>query len=180
MGQWEIAMNRIPACISAILLLILGCNAGCSASANLLTVSKEGIRGQGSISSKGEQIETIDIHPDELSPNEGQDLWIRFSSGKQVPLQSITEDLLKTIATPSSYYYSAPRNPSYYVDGYDFEFEKGHFTELLINLYGWPPRDITAFVSIGSRKGTSLTLPCSISDFENVFGKVKIGRAYYE
>jgi hypothetical protein len=175
---------RLTIALSGLLLLIIGCNAGCIGSPNLLTLTKEGIRGQGSISFRGEQIELIDIYPDKLSQEERQNITIGFSSGKQVRIQSITEDLLKVIATPASHYYpqyySTSHNPRYYVDGYDFEFESGRLKELSVNLYGWPPKDITAFVNISSANGATLKLPCPISDFEAVFGHVKIGRAYYE
>lgn len=119
-----------------------------------------------------------------LSSEQWQELWIGFSSGKQVPLQSITADLLKAVATPASYYYpayyAAHHNHDYYIDGYNFEFENGCLAKLLVNLYGWPPKQRTAFVNIGSSNGASLNLPCSTSDFEKVFGQVKIGRTYYE
>jgi hypothetical protein len=167
-----------------LLLLALSCSAGCTASPNLLTLTNNGIRAQGTISYKGERIEEIDIYPDKLVSDKGRQLWVSFSSGKEMTLQNITEQMMQALATPaSSYYpqyYSVHENHDYYIDGYNFQFKNGRLIKLSINLYGWPPRDRIAFVNIGRSNGPSVKLPCSVSDFEKVFGKANIARAYYE
>lgn len=161
-------------------LLFLICGVGCNAAPNVLTVTKEGVTAHGHISNREEQIDGLDIYPDKLSPSDQQKLWIGFSSGKRIPLQSITKEFIEEIAIPSTRYYSKPSEPDYFIDGYDFEFRSGHLTKISVNRYGWPPRNVTAFVYMGSSNGTSLKLPCSANEFESVFGAVTVGRGYVE
>jgi hypothetical protein len=168
-------MRLLHSSLSALLLGI----AACRGSPNLLIATTDGVRGQGSISYMGEQIELIQMHPGDLPANERSNIMIGFSTHPAMPLDSITEEFVKRIAVPSTRYYSEPLNPAYFVDAYDFEFENGRLREVYVNLNGWPPKGINAFSNIGSDHG-AFKLPCSISEFEQVFGKAKIVRSYYE
>jgi hypothetical protein len=150
--------------------------------ANALNVEKPGIEAEGRISEHNEWIEYIDAAPRKLSEDEFHDLVVGFSSGKQMLLSEITEDVIKRIATPATAYYSTARSDSYYVDGYAFAFEKGQLTRFMVTVHGFPPKSAMAFDKISSQiSGRSLSLPCSVDDFEKVFGKAnKITRGYYE
>jgi hypothetical protein len=176
MGGRTITMNHISISLCVLLFLLPGCNA----SPNFITVSKDGIRAEGLISHKGEQIDVIDIYPDKLSPEYRQNLWIGFSPGKRVPLQAINEDFLKQNAIPSTRYYSNPIKPHYLIDGYDIEIKNGHVARVLFGANDWSPRRAPAFAELGLLDEASLKLPCSVDDLEKVFGKAKIDRSYVE
>ena len=148
---------------------------GCVRSPNLVFVTKGGIKAQGSIFGvfkKHEQIELIEISPRKLTDGQMHDLWIGFPLTNQMTFAETTENAIKEFSEPATKYYPASSPGTYYVCGYSFSFEGGEFVGFSANLYGYPPKEITAFVKLGSRKsGSSLSLPCSVDDFEKVFGK---------
>lgn len=168
--------------ITFLLIFIATVFSGCAAaSPNLLFGQMRGINAKGTISKQGEQIGLIEIDPRALSEVQLHDLWVGLASTNQTTFAEITEDLIKKIGIPSTKYYSAPSTKTiYYVCGYSFRFEGGQLVSFLANQYGFPPKKTTAFVNLGSRKSkSSLSLPCSVDDFEKVFGKAdKITRGF--
>ena len=161
--------------IHILALFITVCFTGCVGSPNLVHVTKGGIKAYGSIFGvfkKHEQIELIEINPRELSDAQMHELWVGLSLTNQTTFSEITEDAIKTIGVPSTKYYSASNPDDYFVCGYDFNFKAGQLVGFSADLHGNPPKDTAAFVKLGSRKnGNSLSLPCSVDDFEKVFGK---------
>jgi len=155
-------------------LLVVMSFTGCVRNPNLVFVTKGGIKAQGSIFGvfrKHEEINNIGIDIRELSEVQLHDLWVGLNSTNQTPFAEITEDAIKKIGifrgNPSSGYIGY---------GYAFRFDGGQFvgvmaTEAKYSIYTYP-REGTAFIKLGSRKsGFSLSLPCSVDDFEKVFGK---------
>jgi hypothetical protein len=160
-------------CATNILVLLIAISiTGCS-SPNLVFVTKGGIKAQGSVFGlfkTHEQIWLISINPRELTDGQMHDLWVGFPLTNQMTFAEITEDAINKISvTPAKC-------------GYSFDFKEGRLDGFYANLYGWPPKDIVAFVKLGSRKsGSSLSLPCSVDEFEKVFGKAdSITRGYSE
>jgi len=154
--------------------LILACAiiSGCVTSPNLLFLKRPGIDAQGGISRKREQIDVITITPQQLPDQDRHDLWVEISPDNRLPLADITEDIIKK-ASVKSYITTntGTTSCSYYIAGYSFEFEAGHFTRLDAIRYSFPPPNIPVHVEFGSQKrNCKLSLPCSIADFENVFG----------
>jgi hypothetical protein len=164
-------------CATHILVLLIAMSfTGCVRNPNLVFVTKGGIKAQGNIFGvfkKHEQIELIAINPLELTDGQMHDLWVGFPLTNQITFAEITEDAIKKIGILRENPPSVPRTETgYSVCGYSFDFKGGRFDGFSANLYGWPPKDIIAFVKLGSRKsGSSLSLPCSVDDFEKVFGK---------
>jgi hypothetical protein len=104
-----------------------------------------------------------------------------LSPTHQTAFAEITESAIKEISTSNYIPKSAGKlSCIYYTGGYAFKFEEGHLVNFQANRYGFPPKKTTAFVRLGSRKsGSSLLLPCSVDDFEKVFGKAdKITRGF--
>jgi hypothetical protein len=163
--------------------MLVGCSA---ASPNLLFVEMRGIKAQGAISGvfrKHEEINSIGIDIRELSEIQLHDLWVGLDSTNQTPFAEITEDAIKKIGVFRGNPPSAPSTKTgYFVCGYKFIFDGGQFASLMANQYqySFPPKEGNAFVKFGSRKnGASLSLPCSVEDFEKVFGKPdKITRGF--
>src|SRR5438105_15314438 len=92
-----------------VLVVVAAILAGCfTASPNLLFVDKGGIKAEGTISRRREQIGLIEINPRELSEAQIHDLWIGLSSTNHAAFADITENAIKRIGTPSTNYYSAP------------------------------------------------------------------------
>jgi hypothetical protein len=164
------------------LLLILAAAFLCcmAASPNILFVAKGGIKAQGTISKQREQIDLIQIDLQRVSELELRDLWVGLSPTNQITFAEVTESVIKE--TSSTNFVSETGKPShtYYAAGYSFRFEEGHLVNFQANRYGFPPKKTTAFVKLGSRKSeTPLSLPCSVDDFEKVFGKAdKITRGF--
>ena len=160
---------------SILISVVALCLSGCVANPNLVFVTKGGITAHGSIFGvfkKHEEINLIAINPRELSDDRRRDIWIGLSSTNQTTFSEITEKLITDIGVSATHCYSAASPGHYYVCGYSFRFREREFVAFSANRYGYPPKDITAFVKLGSRKnGSSLSLPCSVNDFEKVFGK---------
>jgi hypothetical protein len=105
-----------------------------------------------------EAILHIEICLRKLSASELQDYWIALSPTNRVALSEITEDTIK------------PYKFSHYL----FKFENNRLVRFNAEVYGYgyPHYQNGSIVSIGSFKNeTSLVLPCSVEDFEKVFGK---------
>ena len=152
--------------------LIAACFSGCVESPNLVFVTKGGIEAQGGISWKRDHIDFIRINPRELSESQIRDFWVGLSPSEQVTFAEITEEAIKKVCVPATNYHSAANPGTYRVSGYEFCFRGGQFVAFGANRYGYPPKNITAFVKLGSRQsGSSLSLPCGVDDFEKVFGK---------
>lgn len=148
----------------------IGC---CGASPNLIFVYKDGIQGQGTISKGREQMGLIELLPVKASDNQIRDLWVDLSPSNRVVFADITE---KQIQSLSSFSYTSKSNEAphrlYYVSGYSFEFDSDKLVKFQANRYGFPPKEGTAFVHLGSlSRQASLSLPCSLDEFEKVFGK---------
>lgn len=168
----------------SVTTMLVGCSA---ASPNLLFAEMRGIKAQGDICRKNfrkhEEINSIGIDIHELSEIQLHDLWVGLNSTNQTSFAEITEDAIKKIGVFRG---DTPSTPStktgYFVCGYKFIFDGGQFASLMANQYqySFPPKEGTAFVKFGSRKnGASLSLPCSVEDFEKVFGKAdKITRGF--
>ena len=143
-----------------------------------------GIKAQGAISGvfrKHEEINSIGIDPRQLSEVQLHDLWVGLDSTNQTLFSEITEDAIKKIGILRGNPPSAPSTETgYSVCGYAFKFDGGRCVNVSANRYGFPPKEGTAFVKFGSRKNeASLSLPCSVEDFEKVFGKAdKITRGF--
>ena len=161
---------------------VLAVFSGCAVmSPNLLFVRMRGINAKGTISKQREQIGLIEVNIRQLSESQINDLWIGLSATNQTSLVEVTEDLIRQIGVPSTNFYSAASDAStYFYCGYSFRFEGGHFAKCLANQYGFPPKVGSAFVMLGSRKNAvSLSLPCSLYDFEKVFGSAdKVERGF--
>ena len=167
-----------------ILIPILAvCLVGCAASPNLVNVTKGGITAHGTIFGvfkKHEQIDLIEINPRKLSDDERKSLWVGLSSTNQIAFSEITEAAIKRIGIPATNFYSAANPESYFLCGYNFDFKDGEFVGFTASIYGNPPKDIVAFVKLGSlRSGSSLSFPCSVDDFEKVFGKADSINRYF-
>jgi hypothetical protein len=149
---------------------------GCVSSPNLLLVQMHGIKAQGSMAGQREQIEFIEISPQHLAGDQARDLWIDLTATRRVTMAEITDNLIKDAST--SKFISSSQGPvttTYYLQGYAFEFTAGCLVKFIANRYGFPPAKATAFVRLGSRKtGNSLSLPCSLQAFEQVFGKADL------
>jgi len=174
-------------CATHILVsFIVLCFTGCVASPNLVFVTKGGIKAQGSIFGvikKHEEINSIGIDIRKLSEIQLHDLWVGLDSTNQTLFAEISEDAIKKIGILRKNPPSAPSTETgYSVCGYAFTFDGGQCVNVSANRYGFPPKEGTSFVKFGSRKsGASLSLPCSVDDFEKVFGKSdKITRGYSE
>ena len=139
---------------------------------NILHVNKGGVTAYGDIYWKREKIGEILINPQDLSSDQKDDLWVGVSPTNHMTFSEITETSMKKIAVPATKNYPASGPNDYDLGGYFLNFKDGILVRFGANRYGFPPKDITAFTQIGSRKnGSELSLPCSLNDFENVFGK---------
>lgn len=161
--------------IYILIPLVAVCLEGCAASPNLVDVTKGGIKAHGSIAgvfSKHEQIDLIEINPRDLSDDQRRDIWVGVSLTNQMAFSEITEEAIKGIGVPATNYYSTASLGRYFLCGYSFNFKAGEFVGFTASLHGNPPKDKIAFVKLGSSKtGSSLSFPCSVDDFEKVFGK---------
>jgi|GEM_PF-3083961 len=107
---------------------------------------------------KKEHILQIEIFPKKLPEAELQDIWVCFSPTNKLSLADITEDKIKPYAD----------------NQHSFQFENGKLVKFSLDVYGYEYPDFKRgnIVALGSFKNnSSLTLPCSVEDFENVFGK---------
>jgi hypothetical protein len=102
---------------------------------------------------KKEHVLFIQMFAQKLSRAELQDIWICFSPTNKISLADITEDKIKP----------------YTHDQYSFQFDDGKLVKFSCEDSDFKKRNI---IALGSTKNnSSLTLPCSTEDFENVFGK---------
>ncbi len=104
-----------------------------------------------------EQIFHIQIYPKKMSASELNDFCVIFSPTNRIALADITQDKIKP----------------YTVDHCSFQFEGNILVKVEAEAYGfgYPAFVKGNSVSLGSLKNTgSLVLPCSIGDFEKVFG----------
>ena len=166
---------------STLALMAIAFSGCLAASPNLVFVQMPGVKAQGTIARHCEQLDLIEIAPRQLSEGQLGDLWIGFPGDKQIPLRSTTEASIKTLgATPAQRDVTPGISSTYYAGGYSLHFENGRLVSLTANRYGFPPKDGTAFARLGSlRNGNTLSLPCSLEQFENVFGKSgKITRGF--
>jgi hypothetical protein len=126
------------------------------------TPSRNAIEADGSISGifrRKESIGDVAIWPKKLSQTELQDIWVEFSPTNRITLADITEDKIKS--DPDGIYYS-----------YQFEAHKLVFFEVKSHDRDYPNYKEEKTVRIGSLKNkSSFKLPCSLEDFEKVFGK---------
>ena len=160
--------------IAILLISVTAVLVGCfGATPNLIFANTRGIKAKGTISGKLEKIRFIEINPRELSEIQIHDLWVGLSATNKTLFSEITESNIESIGILSTNYYStSTANPTYFAFGYSFCFDRGQFISFLANQYGFPPKKVTAFVRLGSLKNQSeLSLPCTIEDFEKVFGK---------
>jgi hypothetical protein len=160
--------------VGLILLLITTAVAGCfTASPNLLSVQRPGITARGTISKQEERIELIDIDLRQLPETQIHEISIALTPTNQATLAEITEDAVQEISTPSTVYYSAPSTGiTYFVSGYSIRFEGGRLVTITASRYGFPAKNTAAYVKFSSHVNRhSLTLPCSVAEFEDVFGK---------
>jgi hypothetical protein len=121
------------------------------------TVEADGrIRG---LFKRKDQILHIQMFPNKLSQAERQDIWVALSPTNRIALADITEDKIKL----------------YSVDHCSFEFYGKKLARFSADIYGYdnddPDFKMGNPVSVGSIKNkSSLRLPCSVEDFEKVFG----------
>ncbi len=126
-----------------------------------LDFSKGAIQADGEITGafkQSERILHIEIFPMKLSEAELQDIWVSFSPTNRLSLIEITEDKIKPYAD----------------DHHAFQFVDGRLVRFTVNVYGYayPNFKKGNVVGLGStRNASALTLPCSVADFEKVFGK---------
>lgn len=164
-------------------LIVSVCVAGCIGSPNNLEVSKVGIKAYGRISGvfkKRDRIEVIQIDPRALSGEQAHDLWVGFAPTNQMTIADITEEVTQGIGVHSTNYYSAAGPHDYIACGYALSFSEGQLVSFHATHHGFPPSYESRFVQLGSRKsGSSLSFPCTVDDFEKVFGKAdKIRRDF--
>jgi hypothetical protein len=154
-------------------LVVAACLMGCASSPNLVFVEDGGIKAQGQISGRSEKIDLIDIDLKKCPEGRLQDLWVGLSPTNRLAFSQMTEETIRAAGISSTNYYSAPAvGATYFLSGYSFRFEGGRLVRVLASRYGFPPARTAAYVTIGSQKsGHSFSLPCSLEDYEAVFGK---------
>ena len=105
-----------------------------------------------------DHIEHVVIFPEKLTTAELQDICVIFSPTNRIALADLTEDKIK----------------SYAVDNSSFHFNVSKLVEFESGRYYWDHPEINKgnVVCLCSLKNNrSLVLPCSVEDFEKVFGK---------
>jgi len=165
---------------SFVLMIIASCGR-CAAATNLLFVHKGGIMAQGSVSKGREQIDLIQISTVTLSDSQLRDFWVDLSPSNRVTFTELGENAIKQIcSTNFALESSGTVSNMYYVGGYSFAFSGGRLITLQASRYGFPPKEAATFTKVGSKHNqSSISLPCSLDDFEKVFGKAdKIERGF--
>ncbi len=126
------------------------------------TPSRDAIEAQGGISGifkRKEKISIIDMFPRKLQEADLHDIWVELSPTNRIMLADITEESIRP--DPSGLYYS-----------YRFEDHKLVGFKIAAYDHGYPHYDENKTIRIGSLKNkSSLKLPCSLKDFEKVFGR---------
>jgi hypothetical protein len=127
-----------------------------------LVPARNAIEAGGSISGifkRKETISHIEIFPKKLSAAELQNIWVECSPTNRIALANVTEDKIRP--DPDGLYYF-----------YQFEGHKLVGFKVAAYDHGYPNYNETKTIRIGSLKNeSSLKLPCSVEDFEKVFGK---------
>jgi hypothetical protein len=124
-----------------------------------LVFSRGAIAANGEITGtfkRRESINHIEIFLRKLSDAELKDIWVAFSPTNWIALAEITEDKIKP--------YAANR--------YSFQFDGKKLVRFGADYNEYIKPKSQETVSLGSLKNKSaLVLPCSVEDFEKVFGK---------
>ncbi len=114
---------------------------------------------------------SIELFPGNLSEAERHNIWFVLSRTNCIALSDATENRIKAIALES--HDNSPLPRTYSVNRYRFEYQGNK----LVKLTGYEYDDSShpvrgTSVNFGSLKSnSSLVLPCSVQDFETVFGK---------
>ncbi len=166
--------------IAVIALLLVSSLSACD-TPKVLIIESPGIRAQGYSSAQREWIEQIELDPRKLPTGQDHDLWIGLSTGNRMLVSEITEESIRRISVfPSRPLKGQVANNCCSAGGFGFDFEGGNLTHFGTSIYG--DNNGSASPRLGSQKsGRSLSLPCSVDEYEQVFGKAAhITRRYYE
>jgi hypothetical protein len=146
-----------------------------SCAPNVVEVRKGAIIGYGGTQHPPfrslELIGELDVNLRNMANEDKTNLWIELAGGIKMAFDTIS---IQQVQRYSALEYTNHPSPEiiYFVDGYTFTFDSTTPTHLTILQYGWPPHQTNVFSRVGSYSSRlALTLPCTLKQFEEVFGK---------
>jgi hypothetical protein len=149
-----------------------------SCAPNVLNIQKGAIFGEGRTSYPplrgGEKIHSLDINPQKMSHADQTNLWVELPDGEKVSFAAMTRAKIKSHAIWET---KDPRSNSdekadYFAGSYNFRFDGETLFNLHIVDQGWQTHYAKGFPKIGSFSSNHfLILPCTLKEFEEVFGK---------
>jgi hypothetical protein len=124
------------------------------------------------------RIGTIDVTQSDTNSNLLKDIWIETHKGERIKLLDMTPAMMVERGAKewkgknSTEQRTLGENERYFLRGIEFGYQDGrfhHFT-LQSEVFDLSKTEVKPRVGLTST-GASLTLPCSASTFESVFGK---------
>ena len=145
---------------------------------NFVEIHKKGILAEGSEVFRGsEKIDYFQINPAMMSQSDQTNLWIELSDGAKTSFANLTRAFVKPHAIFESIEPHSDSNKEaiFYRDGYTFTFSGEKLVNLKITTTCWPAAaQNNAFTKIGLfSSNQTLSLPCTVKQFEEVFGKAE-------
>ncbi len=118
-----------------------------------------------------ELIGELDVSLRNLASEDRTNLWLEFADGEKMTFDAINLLQIKQHGASASTNSSSTQT-TYSRDGYKFIFDGSTPIQLMILQHGWPDRGTNVFSRVGSfSSNQTLTLPCTLKQFEAVFGK---------
>jgi len=118
-----------------------------------------------------ELIGELDINLRDISNEDRTNLWLEFANGEKMTFEAISLQQMKQLAA-SEDTNTSNAQITYSKDGYAFSFDGSTPVKLMIFQQSGPPQYTNVFSKVGSLSSNQvLTLPCTLKQFEAVFGK---------
>lgn len=155
-----------------VAVMMISCSMAQKNKTNIIEVRKGEILAQGEPTRDGERLNVLTIDLQRMSSDGKTNLWVEFPDNQKFALSAITMEEVKSRSTKEWQSPDSKTQKSFDVGGYWFEFDGNTLISLSVSKYGRPPTQKIAFTRIGSfSSNASLSLPCTLGQFEEVFGK---------
>jgi len=119
-----------------------------------------------------DQLNGLEINCVNMSHEDQTNLWIGFPQNKKIALSAITFEEAKALSEKEHINPENNMRRFYYAGGYSFEFINQVPISFQASKYEFALSNKIAFTRIGSFSNNRLlTLPCTLNQFEEVFGK---------
>jgi hypothetical protein len=159
----------------ALLASVVLCGCITGSDSNRIEVRKGPVFAKGVVrSASREELDWVELDVGKSQGDPLTNMWVEVQSTEKATLTSITPKFLKEKGAadwkgPDRTYGGTA---TYYLRGYAFCFDGERLIAFKANRSGFPPGKREAKPRLGLvAGGASLTLPCSLPEFESVFGK---------